>query len=149
MGSDIGQWSMLSMVSGQWPLIVCLNTNQQTSLQCRVVLEELEPGIQLILEEHNRDVLGTLLAYVRNYMSSHVEELPVASVLPLSGFHYPVDLSGQATGRAHRQEGLSAAVVGALQQYRKAFVISSPFVAISGDSKSMMMLVSTWLLQAR
>lgn len=88
--------------------------------------------MQLILEEHGRDVLGTLLAYVRNYVSSHVEALPAASVLPLSGFKFPVDLSGQATGRARRQEGLSAAVGGALQQYRKDFVVSSPFVAISG-----------------
>ena len=105
--------------------------------------------MQRMLEEHDSDVLGTLLAYVRNYVSSHVEELPAASVLPSSGFTYPVDLSGQATGRAHHQEGLSAAVGGALQQYRKDFVISSPFVAISGDSNTMIPLVSTSLLPAQ
>jgi len=115
---------------------------------CRVILEAMSPEAESVLAEHNQEAVDSLVAYISHYVSAHLDSLPPANVLPLSGFAYPltttaasksvIDLRWQPSaacgGSVHdfgHPSGMSESG-GALQNFRKECRISSPFAALSG-----------------
>lgn len=102
----------------------------------RAMLEEMSCEAQAHLSKHDHDTTRLLVECLQRYVVAHVDELPAANVLPLSHISLPANLSSSghcSMGNRSLGRGQSAAVNGALQQYRKHFVLLSPFVAISGD----------------
>ena len=112
------------------------------TLSFRVVLEEMSGEAQAYLTDHNQATIGILVNCIQRYVMAHVDELPADNVLPLSHINLPINLSRSWHPRGERKSNISfgrgrtAAVSGALQQYRKEYMLLSPFVATSGNMHS-------------
>ena len=103
----------------------------------------MEPEIQLLLAEHNKEAVDHLIAYVSSYVASQSHTLPPANCLPLSGFSYPP--KGSTTPGTSQQQHNASCVsdvqpdpdaqtgCDAVAQFRKHYSFSSPFVALSGN----------------
>ena len=129
---------------------------------CRVILEAMSPEAESVLAEHNQEAVDSLVAYISHYVSAHLDSLPPANVLPLSGFAYPQtstaasksaskfasDLRQQALaacGRSVHATGYSSSMSEggrALHNFRKECRISSPFAALSGRHVKLQLLSS-------
>jgi len=114
----------------------------------RVILEAMSPEAESVLAQHNQEAVDNLVAYISNYVSAHIDSLPPANVLPLSGFAYPLTSTAASKSASDLKQQPSAACGGlvhaighsssmsegggALRGFRKECRISSPFVALSG-----------------
>ena len=90
----------------------------------RVVLEALSPDVEAVVAEHNAEALDYFLGYIHDYIVANAAALPPGNVLPLSKLCYPDD---------HATQDFDPEAGGALQEFRKEVLISSPFVALSGE----------------
>lgn len=115
---------------------------------CRVILEAMSPEAESVLAQHNQEAVDNLVAYISNYVSAHIDSLPPANVLPLSGFAYPLTSTAASKSASDLKQQPSAACGGsvhaighsssmsegggALRDFRKECRISSPFAALSG-----------------
>jgi len=108
--------------------VTLLSCPQAEACDCRVVLERLSPRVEDMLAEHNAEALDNFLAYIRDYVLTNFAVLPPGNMLPLSGVSYPASHVPHAPGPPN----YTTRAGGALQEYCKAVVISSPFVALSG-----------------
>ena len=114
----------------------------------RVTLEAMSPEAECVLAEHNQEAIDSLVAYISRYVSAHLDSLPPAIVLPLSGFAYPPTTTAASKSATGLRQQPSAACGGsahatahpsgmsegggALHTFRKGCRISSPFAALSG-----------------
>ena len=114
----------------------------------RVILEAMSPEAECVLAEHNQEAVDSLVAYISRYVSAHLDNLPPANVLPLSGFAYPPTTTAASKSATGLRQQPSAACGGsahatahpssmserggALHTFRKGCRISSPFAALSG-----------------
>lgn len=108
----------------------------------------MSPEAESVLAEHNQEAVDSLVAYISHYVLAHLDSLPPANVLPLSGFAYPPTTTAASKSASHLRQQPSAAcgvladVIGhpssmsesggALHDFHKECRISSPFAALSG-----------------
>ena len=90
----------------------------------RVVLEALSPDVEAVVAEHNAVALDYFLGYIHDYIVANAAALPPGNVLPLSKLCYPRD---------NARQDFDPRAGGALQEFHKEVLISSPFVALSGE----------------
>lgn len=126
----------------------------------------MSPEAESVLAEHNQEAVDSLVAYISHYVSAHLESLPPASVLPLSGFAYPLTTTAASKSASHlRQQPLAACGIlveaighpsgisecgGALHIFCKECHISSPFAAVSGRHVKLQLLSSLlWYFRCR
>ena len=122
---------------------------------CRVILESLSPPVESLLKQHNQEAVDDLVTYVTGYVSGHADSLPAANRLPLSGLCYPPGAASElATSEKQSITGSKASAElthgnghNALTRFRKPCRISSPFVALSGQS--FRTLQGRWQLTSR
>jgi hypothetical protein len=118
----------------------------------------MSPEAESVLAEHNQEAVDSLVAYISHYVSAHLDSLPPANVLPLSGFAYPLTTTAASnSANPLRQQPSAARGVlvhasghsssmsesgGALHNFRKECRISSPFAALSGRHIKLQLLSS-------
>ena len=96
------------------------------------MLEDLSPDVAALVAEHNAEALEHFLGYIHDYVVANIAALPPGNLLPVSKLHYPAD--HVQIPYADGSVGVDAEAGGALQEFRMEVLISSPFVALSGDT---------------